>query len=191
MERNLKNDEIFIKNKVGLTVLPRNGELEDLGRKESSDNDDNIYEVGMGKRKYGIENVLRNHGVDFDFDNIIFYNAYRGYVENSLYLKGNTIKKISSIDSDVIEKDKNEIVHYINYLVKKREISMVKHVEILEEKFTTIKNGQPLDEDEQKIVYEIKSGLETLLNNNGEMFSEISNRFAENFYKYIEGLKAG
>lgn len=128
------------------------------GQPENTIGDNGVVEdeeEGINHKRNAIWREL--HFLDFDKENILFYNPF------CCFTKG---KLISNSSIEVYNQEKIPFVDTIFSIIKKREEGLIKYIDKVKEDFHRLTNGRITKSDMQYIKV-IKSNIESLkLNNN-------------------------
>ncbi len=127
-----------IATKFGLLVMPRKGEAEQVIGADGQGVDD--AELGIALRKANIDNVFGSENINFSFENILFYDAFQGYLNDGIH------------DKIEIERDRDRLFAEIGRIISLREQQLETEIQTLSEQVERIRSGKKLTDIEDTIV---------------------------------------
>lgn len=127
-----------IGTKFGLLVMPRKGEAEQVIGADGQGVDD--AELGIALRRANIDNVFGSENINFSFENILFYDAFQGYLNDGIH------------DKIEIERDRDRLLAEIDRIISLREQQLETEIQTLSEQVERIRSGKKLTDIENTIV---------------------------------------
>jgi len=157
------------KDKFITLVMPKNNEPEN----ENDANGDR--EQGIAIKKSIIKKVFKNMRLEFNNDNILFYDALEFY---------DLTGQIDRGYEDDIQETKDELIDNIKNIIKKRKENLQQEIIDVEDNISGIKEVSSLSEKEEKDIDNLIQKLKNIRDLNKRVPSFIYNDFVNNYIDY-------
>lgn len=151
-------------------VMPKNNEPE-------NENDaDGSWENGIAIKRDIVKKVFKNMKLDFNDNNIIFYDALEFYD-----LDG---RVDIDYDENDIQENKDDVINDISNIIKKRKENLQKEIENIKKSISKIKKEESLSAEEEKYINNLVEKLENIRDLNRKIPSFIYEEFVNKYVNY-------
>lgn len=168
------NSNSYLRSKVCMMVLPR--KPEQLNMSGATGNE----EKGTKIRKKQIENKFIEGNINFDIENLLFYDAYK-------HIRKDDEGLILTIAKPSIEDDRNNIFGNLNKIIEKRENNLMDQVILIENQLEILKRNNYLSDGDSKKIEKIHNEIKIKMDISPyELAEKTTERFLVEYKSFLE-----